>query len=251
MKGIIEVAFPDHVRELPGVIDKRIVGRSGFFDRGLDVFDVVTSFLGAIGILNDGDRLMDVVVGFDHEHRQFFSQLRSLFIEEQIFLAKGLRSPFIFVHLHGTGITIQNVFGRDLFDVINPTIPRSDLFSGTFAELLRFVGGVDKAVRQLGSGEVFHHVYRISQPGSNPVNEGSQDQGREIGAPAFPIGIQFFLIKGVATVIGVGNQLVPIGSGLVIALEPLENFEGLVGRTNRLIGYLGASFFEFRRVKPA
>jgi len=88
-------------------------------------------------------------------------------------------------------------------------------------------------------------VYRISQPGSNSVDKGSQDQGGKIGAPAFPISVELFLVKGVATVIGVSDELVPVSSCLVIALEPLENFKRLVGAGDRLIGYLGGSFFEF------
>lgn len=91
----------------------------------------------------------------------------------------------------------------------------------------------------------------VRQSRRHAIDKGGQDQSAEVRSPPLFRVIQFFLIEGIRAVITVGNKLVAVGPGLVVALQPLEHLKRLLGAGNRLVDDLGRVFFKLRGIKPA
>ena len=91
----------------------------------------------------------------------------------------------------------------------------------------------------------------IGQARCHAIDKGRQDQGGKVGSPALRIGIELFLVERIGAVVGIGNQLVAISSGLIVALQPAKNFEGLLGSRDRLIDDLSRIFGEYWGVESS
>jgi len=96
-------------------------------------------------------------------------------------------------------------------------------------------------------------MHGVTEPRYHPINKGGQDERAEVSPPAFAIGIQLLLIERRAAIVQIRYELVPVSSGLVVTLQPLEDFKGLVGRGDGFVYNLGrlAILGELGRIEAA